>query len=248
MTEKVIRQTNARSNIRRVIVVKRRAIRVARQSRQMQAVHAGRIDERKLPSVCERWIEIADMAKIVMKRAEYFRSHAQVQCQIRPNLPIILREHRVVIGPVFVIRKAAAAEAELWRAQKKILEVGGRNSRQRSRSYRCIREEQFPVEHLRKVLVQIHSREVATETEHVCAFYPAHGVHKVVIVLVLRLVPEGGRSDFKSRALENEFINGVRHAVRRPVDSQVRRGDGWNVGQIVVNMHEAESELIHECG
>src|SRR5580700_496295 len=147
-----------------------------------------------------------------------------------------------------MIGEAAAPEAEFRSTEKKILEVGRRDAWQRSRPCGRIGEEQFAIEYLRKILVQIHAGEFAAKAEHMRALDPAHGVHKVEVVLVLRLVAERRRSDLESRALENELIDRVRNAVRRPVDSQVTCGDRRHVAEHIVDMHEAEPEFIYECG
>src|SRR6476646_7270834 len=51
VSEEIVSKPDARSNIRRVVVVECRSIRAARQSRQVQLVHAGGIDEWELSCV-----------------------------------------------------------------------------------------------------------------------------------------------------------------------------------------------------
>src|SRR2546430_14405577 len=74
-----------------------------------------------LPAIRELGIEIADVAKIVVKGAQNFRPDAQVQRQIRPNFPIILREKSEVVVAVLVVEDAASAKAEIRRSHNEFL-------------------------------------------------------------------------------------------------------------------------------
>src|SRR5438105_546423 len=111
-----------------------------------------------------------------------------------------------------MIEHAAAAKAELWRAPQKILEVGtGGNIVRWIR--RCIRKKQLAVEYLREKLVQIDTRILPSKTEDMRSFDPAHGVHKIVVILRLRLICRRRGTDLKTRTSEDEFVNRSRDIV-----------------------------------
>jgi len=57
------------------------------------------------------------------KAAENLRADAQIQGQVAADFPIILREDAVVVGAILMVVHATPTEAELRRAQKKILEI-----------------------------------------------------------------------------------------------------------------------------
>ena len=138
-----------------------------------------------------------------------------------------------------MVGKAAAAKAELRRAQKKVLEVGI--------AVRGVGKEKFSVENLGKVLVQADAGKFATEPEDMRALDPAHRIHQVDAVLILGLVGKRRRTDFKSGTGENELVDGIGHAVGGAVDSQIRSCDRRNVGEDIVDVHEAEAKFIHQC-
>jgi len=54
-------------------------------------------------------------------------------------------------------------------------------------------KKEFAVKYLREEFVEVHSRELAAETEKMRALHPAHGVNEVEIVLGLVLIAEGSR-------------------------------------------------------
>ena len=87
------------------------------------------------------------MAEIIVRSAEHFRAQSQIQSQIGPNLPVVLRKEAEVVGAVFVVEDAAAAEAEVRSAEQEILEVGC--------PARSVHEKELAVEGLRKELVEI---------------------------------------------------------------------------------------------
>src|SRR2546430_4707972 len=95
-----------------------------------------------LPAIRELGIEIADVAKIVVKGAQNFRPDAQVQRQIRPNFPIILREKSEVVVAVLVVEDAASAKAEIRRSHNEFLKIRG--------SPGAVYEEQLSIKRLRK--------------------------------------------------------------------------------------------------
>src|SRR5882724_7360103 len=137
-----------------------------------------------------------------------------------------------------MVEDAAAAKAELRGAEKKILEI--------RIAVRGVGEEKLAVEHLRKEFVELHACVFAAESEDMRALHPAHGVHKVEIVLCLVLIAEGSRTNFKSRSGKHKLINGVRHGMRGAIDSQVGIGYRRDVVQAVVDVHETEAELVDQ--
>ncbi len=194
--------------------------------------------------VGKAWIEIADVAQVIVEGPENFCPQAQVQREIASNLPVILRKKSGVVGAVLVVEHPAAPETELRRAKKKVLKVSGRCRKHTS----CggIGEENLAVEDLRKEFVEIHARILAAEAENVLALHPAQGVHEVVVVLRLKLVREGRRADLKSRAGKDKFINGFGHAIGWPVDSEIADGYGWDVDQVVVDVNKSKTKFIYK--
>src|SRR5438477_816401 len=182
-----------------------------------------------------------------MKSAEDLRADSQIQRQIGPDFPIVLREDTVIISAVLMGKDAAAAKAELWRAQQEVLKI-----RRRRRTERAIRgsigKKEFAVEYLGKELVKIHARKLAAEAEKVRAFHPAQGVHEVGVVLRLVLIPEWRRADFKPGAGKDKFVNGLRHGSGWPKDADVPSGHRVHVVQLIVDVHKAKPEFVHQCG
>src|SRR5712692_9997641 len=240
VSAEVVSETNARSETSRVIVLIGRVAAGRAQAREVKAFHATAVDEGILAAGGQILIQVADVALIVVKTAEDFYAQAQVQSQISTDLPIVLAEEGEIVGAVFVIEDTTAAEAEVRRTDKQLLEVGGASG--------VIDEEQLAVEDLRKEFVEIDAGEVASEPPYVGAFHPAHGIHKVVIVLGLELV--GGRRgpDLESGSSEGELVNGFRDVVGWALNAQVRGGHGRNVEKAVVDPHIAEPEVVNQRG
>src|SRR5438128_6055415 len=139
------------------------------------------------------------MAKVIMEGAQDFRAKAQVQRKVRTKFPVILNEECIVVRAVPVIGQAPAAKTELRRAEQEILEVCVTVGR--------VGKKEFAVEDLRKVLVEAYARKFAAETEHMSAAHPAYGIHKIEVVLILRLVAEGSWTNFKARAGKHKLVN-----------------------------------------
>src|SRR5216683_376456 len=240
VSAKVVSETNARSETSRVIVLIGRVAAGRTQAREVKAFHATAVDEGILAAVGQILIQVADVALIVVKTAEEFHAQAQVQSQISTDLPIVLAEEGEIVGAVFVIEDATAAEAEVRRTDKQLLEVGGASG--------VIDEEQLSVEDLRKEFVEIDAGEVASEPPYVGAFHPAHGIHKVVIVLRLKLVGRRRGPDLESGSSEGELVDGFRDVVGRALNAQIRGGHGRNVEKAVVDPHIAEPEVVNQRG
>jgi len=64
------------------------------------------------------------MTSIIVKSAKNLGAQTKIQSQVAANFPVILREESIIVGAVFVVIDTAAAKTELWRTQKKILEIG----------------------------------------------------------------------------------------------------------------------------
>src|SRR6266851_4196918 len=216
VSAEVVSETNARRETSRVIVLIGRVAAGRTQAREVKAFHATAVDEGILAAVGQILIQIADVALIVVKTAEEFHAQAQVQSQISTDLPIVLAEEGEIVGAVFVIEDAAAAEAKVRRADKQLLEIGSASG--------VIDEKQLPIEDLRKQFVEIDASEVASEPPYVGAFHPAHGIHKVVIVLRLKLVGRRRGPDLESGSSEGELVDGFRNVVGRALNAQVRGG------------------------
>src|SRR5713226_3419131 len=240
VSAEVVSETNARSETSRVIVLIGRVAAGRTQAREVKAFHATAVDEGILAAVGQILIQVADVALIVVKTAEDFHAQAQVQSQISTDLPIVLAEEGEIVGAVFVIEDAAAAEAKVRRADEQLLEIGSASG--------VIDEEQLSVEDLRKEFVEIDAGEVASEPPYVGAFHPAHGIHKVVIVLRLKLVGRRRGPDLESGSSEGEFVNGFRDVVGRALNAQVGGGHGRNVEKAVVDPHVAEPEVVDQRG
>ena len=110
MAEHIPRKPEARAQTRRVIILVRRIIARAAQAGHVQLVRAASVDKGILPAIGELRIEIANVAKIVVERAQKFRADAQIQRQIRPHLPVILQEEPEVVVAVFMVVYTTAAE------------------------------------------------------------------------------------------------------------------------------------------
>src|SRR5260370_24417352 len=76
VTEKVISQANTRSISGRIIVVIGCAVGVPAQSGEVQALYARGVNERKLPLIRERGVQVPNVARIVMESSEDLRSQA----------------------------------------------------------------------------------------------------------------------------------------------------------------------------
>src|ERR1700704_2505914 len=142
VAEHIPRKSEARAQTRRVVVLVCRVVAGAAQAGHIQLVRAASVDKGILPAIRELRIEIADMAKIVVERAQEFRAQAQVQRQIRPHFPVILRVEPEVVVSVLVIENAASAKAEIRRPNNQFLKI--------RRSAWSVHEEQLSIEGLRK--------------------------------------------------------------------------------------------------
>src|SRR5713226_2613229 len=257
VSAEVVSETNARSETRRVIVLIGRVAAGRAQAREVKAFHATAVDEGILAAVGQILIQVADVALIVVKTAEDFHAQAQVQSQISTDLPIVLAEEGEIVGAVFMIEDAAAAEAEVRRADEQLLEIGSASG--------VIDEEQLSVEDLRKEFVEIDAGEVASEPPYVGAFHPAHGIHKVVIVLRLKLVGRRRGPDLESGSSEGELVDGFRAVVGphiaepevvnqrgreevRLIEGEKARGHGQIVREIQVCRADAAGESAAQGG
>src|SRR5229473_178956 len=236
----VVSETDARSEAGRVIVLIGGVTAGGAQTGEVEPFDAAAVDEWILPAVGQILIQVADVAFVVVEAAEDFYAKTKIEGQIATDLPIVLTKDGEVVGAVLVIEDAAAAEAEVRRADKQLLEIGGASG--------AVDEEQLAVENLRKEFVEIDAGEVTSETPYVGALHPAHGVHKVVIVLRLKLVGRRRGPDLESGSSEGELVNGFRDVVGRALNAQVRGGHGRNVEKAVVDPHIAEPEVVNQRG
>ena len=180
-----------------------------------------------------------------MEPAKDLCSQAQIQGQIVADLPIVLRKETIIVGAILVVIHTAAAKTELRCPEQKILKVRCRRRTERP-VRRSVREKELTIEYLWEELVEIHPRELPSEAEHVCTLYPAHGVHEIVVVLRLVLVPKRRRTDLEAGAGKNEFVNGLGHRSGRPEDADVVGGHRVHIVQLIVDVHEAEPEFVHQ--
>src|SRR5712691_7234804 len=236
----VVGETDARSEARGVIVLIGRVAAGGAQAGEVEPFHAAAVNEGIFAAVSQILIQVADVAFVVVEAAENFYAKTKIEGQIATDLPIVLTKDGEVVGAVFVIEDAAAAEAEVRRADKQLLEIGGASG--------AIHEEQLAVENLRKEFVEVDAGEVTSEPPYVGAVHPAHGVHKVVIVLSLELIGGRRRTDLESRTSKRKFVDGFRDVVRRALNAQVGSGHGWNVEKAVVDAHVAEPEIVDQRG
>src|ERR1700730_7449273 len=128
------------------------------------------------------------MTRVVFKCTEIFNAQSQIKSQIRPDLPVILRENGEIVRAVLVIVNTASAETAIGRALQNFLKIGQAANTRRSgggRNAWRIGEEKLPVKNLRKKFVQIDTRKFSAEPQDMRAFHPAHGIEKVVIILCL---------------------------------------------------------------
>ena len=123
MTKHVPREADAGAVAGRIIILIRCVTAGRGQTWNVQALDAASINERVLSGIRELWIEVADVAGIIVKAAEHFHPQPEVQSKTGTGFPVILNEHREIISPIFVIRDPAAAEAEWRSALEKFLEV-----------------------------------------------------------------------------------------------------------------------------
>src|SRR5947209_2834921 len=145
----------------------------------MELVHAAWIHERILAGPRERRFQVSDVAVIVAECAEKLRPQPQVQRQVGPHLPVILRKQSRVVLAVGVAEQAASTEAEVRLSQQELLEVGERPFTDK---------EQLSIERLREQLVEVYARELTAKAQRVLPPCPAQGFHKIVVVLDLELV------------------------------------------------------------
>src|SRR5882724_5674728 len=108
-----------------------------------------------------------------MECADDFRAQAQIERELLIDFPVILREKCEVVGAVFMVIDAAAAEAEIDLARQDLLKIcksanpsdtaiagvhiGG--------NARGIHKEKLPVKHLRKQFVEIDACVLTSEAK-----------------------------------------------------------------------------------
>jgi len=207
------------------------------QARHIQSFYAAAVNERILLCVGPADVQVYDVAKVVVECPENFRAQTQVQRQVTPHLPVVLGEHREIVGSVLMGINPAAAKTEGWRPHQEPLEVGEASEAGVDRVHPA-GENKLPVEDLREDLIQIDPRSLASECQDVRTMNPTQRLHRVVIVLRLVLVGKGRRADLKSRTIEGELIDRLRHVVRGTVDSELGRGYWIDVIETVVDAHE----------
>src|SRR3974377_753798 len=134
-----------------------------------------------------------------MKRAIDIRAQSQVQRQVSRGFPIVLRKKAENIRTILVVIYAAPAEAEGASSLEEVLPVGQAIGR--------IHEKYLAIKCLRKQLVQVYSCELRAESEIVGAFHPAHVVHKIEVILYLRLVCRGSWPNLESRGSKRKFVD-----------------------------------------
>lgn len=176
------------------------------------------------------------MAIAVRPRAEKFRAQPQVERERLRGLPVILREDGGIALLVSVVVNAAAAETEGRSATYKVAEVRRPG----------VDEEQLSVENLREQLVEAHPHILAAKGERVRAVHPAQVVHKVVVVLLLRLIGLRRRSKLKAGSRERELVDAGREVAGGPVDSNIVYRDRIDIRRRVVDMNKSEAEIIDQ--
>jgi len=124
-----------------------------------------------------------------------------------PDLPIVLREEREIVGTVLVVVNAAAAETEVGSAEQEFLPVG-EFGRIRGTKDCSVHKEELAIENLREEFIEVNARVLTAKAEDVSAFDPTDGVGEIECVLILELVGGWSRTDLKTRAAESELING----------------------------------------
>jgi hypothetical protein len=235
MPAEVIGKADARRKSCRVGVVERAVVAVARQAGHIQLVRAAAVDH---------WIEvlgrqvlvnIADVAGAVVKRAVDVHAGTQVYGEISRHLPVVLREEAVNVGVIVVVENPTAAETERGDALQEVLPVG---------EAAAVIEEDLAVESLRELLVKVHAGIFAAKPEIMWTLHPADCVHKIEVVLNLKLVRGGRWPNLKSRRVECEFIDGLRDVVRWPVDSQICGRNRRRVQQTVVHPDIPKPEVV----
>ncbi len=75
---------------------------------------------------------------------------------------------------------------------------------------------------------------------------PADCVREVIGVLILALIRGGRRANLKAGTAKREFVDGLRDAVRWTVDAEIGCGNRRNVQQVIVDVNEAEAEVIDQ--
>ena len=78
------------------------------------------------------------------------------------------------------------------------------------------------------------------------ASHPAYIVHKVKIVLRLKLVGSRTWADLKTRTAEGELVDRLCNVVGWAIDAEVRSGYGGNILQAVFDTHVSEAKIIHQ--
>src|SRR4029077_12124742 len=104
----------------------------------------------------------------------------------------------------FVIKDAAAAEAEVHLAGEEFLKVGQASGHAGATG--GADEEKLTIENLGKELVEVYPSVVAAKTKDMGAFHPTHGIHKVVIVLGLELIGGGGGAHLANTTSDAGFL------------------------------------------
>src|SRR5262249_52352016 len=151
-------------------------------------------------------IKVSDVAQVVAEGAHHLGAEAQVQGELRVDLPVILDEKPEVIVPILVVVNSAATEAEVGGAHQPFRKVGIAIRiviwiyRQRS-----VYEEELAVECLREEFVKVHPCVFTAKTNAVCALHPADGVDEVVVVLRLKLIRRRRGTDLVPGTAEGKF-------------------------------------------
>ena len=112
MSENVVSQPDARPKICRIVVIVRSSAGVSSETREVQALDAGRIPKGKLPLAGKRWIEITNMAKLVVESSKDLGPDPEVKRQIAPHLPIVLGKDPIIVGAIFMVIHTTSPKTE----------------------------------------------------------------------------------------------------------------------------------------
>ena len=147
----VISETQTRRKTGGVIILVGGIAAGAGEAGHVEFVRTASIDERILAAVGQLHVQIADVAEVVVKSAETFYTQTEVHCEIRPYLPIILREEREVAGTVLVIVDATATKTKVRLADQQLLPIG--EIVRSAPSVRIVDKEELAIKDLRKEFV-----------------------------------------------------------------------------------------------
>src|SRR6185312_2224107 len=245
--EHIVSKAETRAPVGSILVVERCWITRASQTRNVQLIYTGRIHVRILSNDGQSGNRVADMAEIVVNGSVQLPAEPQVQSQIGSNFVVILGKQGEVIDLVLMVRYAAAAITECWRAQQELLKIGAA-SRARSGGSIARAEEYLPVEDLGEILVEIDAICLAPEPEQMLPIRPACGVQENEVILQLRDIGCRGWSNLKAGAVQRELIDQVIHIVIRAVNSQLVHSRNGRIDVLTVNPHKAEAKFVHPGG